>query len=222
MLIVFPHADDEAVTCAGTIRRLADVGAVTTLALLTAGERGNPEGVPDPALKGIRTREARLASRRLKVGRLLQQDFGDGRLAERRDEVVRWLAATMNADPYDLLITYDAAGLDGHPDHIACSRIVTDVRAARANRPALWYVALPRWLLAALRRVGQMRTDRDLDASRAWPTHRIFTGGVSPIKMAALREYRSQRKAIGKGAGRVVPAWLALGLQPFEYFSRVP
>jgi LmbE family N-acetylglucosaminyl deacetylase len=220
VLLVFPHADDEAVTCGGTIRRLADYGAAISLILLTAGERGNPKGVPDPALKEIRAHEARTASVILGISHVIHQDFGDGELHALQHEVNSVLSSKIREVHPDLIITYDAAGLDGHPDHVACSRVVTDVY--RAQRPGtLWHTALPPGLLHLLQRIGQMPRDARLDELRSAPTHRIGVAPVIGTKIRAVRAYRSQRQAIGKGLGRLVPPWLGVAMQPFEYFSQL-
>src|SRR5262245_39086441 len=43
VLVIFPHADDEAVSCAGFLHRLSRTGSDITWLLLTKGERGIPQ-----------------------------------------------------------------------------------------------------------------------------------------------------------------------------------
>ena len=86
-------------------------------------------------------------------------------------------------------------------------------------RAALELVALPAMLRRTLQLAGQMTRDPRLDASRATPTHRLFLGTAVVAKARAVRAYRSQRGAIGKRFGRLVPPWIAVGLLPFEYFA---
>src|ERR1019366_9278078 len=57
VVAVFPHADDETVTCGGTLQRFAASGALVTLVLLTGGERGNPAGVMQAELADRRRAE---------------------------------------------------------------------------------------------------------------------------------------------------------------------
>ncbi len=219
VLAVFPHADDETVTCGGTLRRFADTGATVTLLLLTAGERGNPRGVVDPALKAVRHREAEHAARVLGISRVIQEDFGDGQLRQETERVAAYLWRRIEEINPDLVLTYDLAGLDGHDDHVACSEIVTSLRQQRFPNTPIWYVALPAWLLRLVIMVGQVRTDARLDRRRATPTHRVFIGAAVVPKIRAWRAYRSQRGAIGKGLGKLLPAWLPVTLLQFEYFA---
>ena len=128
VLVVFPHADDETVNCGGAIRRFSSAGATVTLLLLTGGERGNPEGTPDASLKAIRRREAEEVAGILGVSRLIQEDFGDGQLRDRREQVTAYLSREIARINPDLILTHDLAGLDGHEDHVACSEILTELK----------------------------------------------------------------------------------------------
>jgi LmbE family N-acetylglucosaminyl deacetylase len=189
--------------------------------LLTGGERGTPSGVVDPQLKAIRRSEAQRAARILGVARVIQEDFGDGRLREEAEEVRPSLSRTIRQIDPDLILTHDRAGLYGHPDHIACSEMVTELRNTLLPGVPLWYVALPTLLLRTLQLAGQMARDPPLDASRATPSHRLFLGTAVVSKARALRAYQSQRGAIGKRLGRLVPPWIAVSVLPFEYFAEV-
>ena len=222
MLAVFPHADDETITCGGTLRRFADAGAAVTLVILTGGERGSPTGALDPALKTVRRREAEQAARSLRIARVIQEDFGDGRLAGQAERVVPFLATTITQVDPDLLLTHDLSGVYGHPDHVACAEMLTELRRTRFARLPLWYVALPRWGVLVLHLVGQIRRDPAVDARRAPPTHRLFIGPALRAKIRAWSAHRSQQAAIPKGFTRLVPSWLAAAVWPFEYFAEVP
>ena len=220
ILVVFPHPDDETVTCGGLIRRFANAGATVTLLLLTGGERGTPTGTPDNALRTTRRGEADRAAHILGITRVIHQDFGDGQLREQRQPVMRALARTIAEIRPDLILTYDLAGLDGHQDHVACSAMLTELKTPALNLP-IWYVALPGWVLGALRLIGQMARDPAVDASRALPTHRLFIGTAVLSKTRAWQAHRSQRGAIRKGVSRLAPTWLAVSGWPFEYFAEV-
>src|SRR5438270_6669497 len=87
VLVIFPHADDEAVTCGGTLHHFAAGGSAVTLVLLTKGERGTSNPTLDVSLKDIRTREAQAVTAILGVSRLIQEDFGDGALHEKKQEL---------------------------------------------------------------------------------------------------------------------------------------
>src|SRR5665213_1515224 len=86
VVAVFPHADDETVTCGGTLHRFAAWGALVTLVLLTGGERG--------------------------ITDVVHASFGDAELSHHVDELTAYLTAVIEHLRPDLLITYDLAGLD--------------------------------------------------------------------------------------------------------------
>jgi len=219
VLVVFPHPDDETVSCGGTIRRFADAGAKITLVLLTGGERGTRSGTLDPELMAVRRREAEAAARILGIADVIQEDFPDGQLVEHTPLTMTALASVIGRVEPDLIVTYDPAGLDGHPDHMACSQIVTAVARTHVPRVTLWYAALPAWITRAFFVLGQMRHDPDVEARRCAPTHRMPVRAAVPAKIRAWNVYASQRGNIRKGFGRLVPAWLAIRAWPFEYFA---
>lgn len=203
VLVAFPHADDEAVSCAGTLHRLSVAGAAVTLLLLTKGERGTPDGTLDPGLKHVRAEEARRVATILGIVEVVQADFGDGEVRERSQDVTALLGATIERVRPDLVITYDQAGLYGHDDHIACSELLTDLLRTTFTDTALWYVASPRRLQA------WVKLDDALQPRRARPTHKVFVGPDLVAKTRALLAYRSQREL----------SWFLLSLLPFEHFA---
>jgi len=221
VLAVFPHADDETVNCGGVLHVFCAGGARVTVLLLTGGERGNPAGEADTSLKAIRRREAERVAGILGVSRMIQQDFGDGMLSHRREEVKAYLARTIRLIGPDLMLTYDLAGLDGHPDHIACAEMLIELRRTQFPTTALWCAALPRRVVRLLELARQLPTQASVDQRRASPTLRIFIGTRVISKLRAWYAYRSQRGFIAKGFGRLVPAWFAVSTLQFEYFAEV-
>jgi len=219
VLVIFPHPDDETVDCGGTVNRMARAGAHMTVLLLTLGERGNLTGLVDPELKVARRAEAVRATDILGVSRLIQEDLGDGRIDERREEAGRQMATAIDAVRPDLIVTYDRAGLDGHANHVACAEVLTELRRSRFPDIALWYAGQPRRLVRLLQAVGQLARDEAVDRRRAAPTIRIVVGaGVVP-KIRAWYAHRSQRRRFAKALGRLVPMWLAFSVQQSEYFA---
>lgn len=221
VVAVFPHADDETVTCGGTLHRFAASGALVTLVLLTGGERGNPAGVMQAELADRRRAEAGRAARALGITDVVHASFGDAELSHHVDELTAYLTAVIEHLRPDLLITYDLAGLDGHSDHVACANAVTAVRRTSFPDVALWYVTLPRRVLRLLRAVGQLVTSDAVETHRASPTLRLFIGPSVAAKLRALRAYKSQRGAIGKGLGRFLPTALILSVWQHECFAEV-
>ena len=191
VVAVFPHADDETVTCGGTLHRFAASGALVTLVVLTGGERGNPAGIMQPALADRRRAEAERAASVLGVAEVVHARFGDGELAQHVDELTAYIGVLIEHLRPDLLITYDLAGFDGHSDHVACANAVTGARRTSFPDVALWYVTLPRRVLSLLRAVGQLVTSDAVETHRAPPTLRLFIGPGVAAKLHALRAYES-------------------------------
>ena len=191
VVAVFPHADDETVTCGGTLHRLAASGALVTLVLLTGGERGNPAGVMQPELADRRRAEAGRAARLLGISNVVYAIFADGEVSRHVDELTAYLGAFIEQLRPDLLITYDLAGLDGHSDHVACAIAVTAVRRTSFPDVTLWYVTLPRRVLGLLCAVGQLVTSDAVETHRALPNLRLFIGPSVPAKLRAFRAYKS-------------------------------
>src|SRR5439155_1346906 len=81
------------------------------------------------------------------------------------------------------------------------------------------FPALPTRLLSLLVLVGQVADASRTAQRRATPTHRLFVGSAIVPKIRAWSAYRSQRGSIGKGLGRIIPAWLPVSLLRFEYFA---
>ncbi len=223
VLVIFPHADDEAITCGGVLHRFSAGGSAVTLVLLTKGERG-PRATHDGNLKDIRTREARAVTAILGISRLIQEDFGDGELHNKKQELATFVALTIEQEKPDLLITYDLAGLYGHADHIACSEIITELKKTRFQEIPLWYVTFPKSVLARVKAPEYVVTDLLFQEKQASPTHKIFIGISLFPKIKSWYTYRSQRSSLTKGISKFVPLWFLwffLTMVLFEYFAEV-
>lgn len=218
VLAVFPHPDDETVACGGTLRRLAQLHRDVTLLVLTSGELGAGAGVPKGELAARRRAETRDAAAHLGVSRLLHWELPDGGLADSRAELRDRLQSLLAELRPGLVLTYGPDGLYGHPDHVVCSQLVTETCARARPEPRLWYVAIPRRLRRALVRLGSLP---ELDGAAPAPTLCVFVWPSLVSRIRAWRAHRSQRRAIGAGAARLLPGWLLPALQPWECFHEV-
>ncbi len=222
VLAVFPHPDDETVACGGTLRRLSALQRDVTLLVLTRGERGPSRDRTATALGILRAAEMEAAAQHLGVRRLVQWRFPDGALTENAALMHAQLETLVEELRPDLMLTYGPDGLYGHPDHVACSAVVTSVRRRTHPSPSLWYVALP---YALRRTLVQLRTlPRGSASSRLAPapSSAVFVFPVLASKIRAWRAHQSQSRALGAGPGRLVPGWVIPLLQPFEFFHEVP
>ncbi|HJT58943.1 MAG TPA: PIG-L family deacetylase [Ktedonobacteraceae bacterium] len=221
VLVVFPHADDEAVTCGGSLHRFSARGSTVTLVLLTKGEKGTPNATGNVGLKDIRTKEAQTVTAMLGISKLIQEDFGDGTLHDKKLELKTFIAALIEQEQPDLLITYDLAGLYGHMDHVTCSEIITELKQARFQAIPLWYVTFPKRVLARVKIPEHMVTTSHIQEKRAIPTLKIFIGVSVVPKIKAWYAYKSQRAALKEGTTKLLPIWFFLSMMLFEYFAEV-
>lgn len=166
LMAVHAHPDDEAITTGGSLAAAAERGARTAVVTCTGGERGEVVGAgmdPDevrPRLAEVRRTELERALDRLGAGppRLLgyadsgmmgTADNDDPRSFWRADvdEAVGRLVAEVRAFEPDVLVTYDAYGGYGHPDHIQAHRVALLAAEAAACAP-LYPEAGPPWRVA--------------------------------------------------------------------------
>ena len=221
ILAIFPHADDEAVSCGGFLHHVARNGCTVTLALLTRGERGTPEGEASPDLKNTRANEATAVSTILGISRLIQGNFRDGALHDKRHELTTFIDTLIQEEKPDLLISYDLSGFYGHLDHITCAEVITELQKNRFREVPLWYVTFPKRVLTRTRQPEHIATDPHIQQKRALPTHKIFIGVSVFPKIRAWYTYKSQRASLTKGIGQILPIWFFLSMMLFEYFTEV-
>src|SRR5579859_6666576 len=133
------HPDDESITTGGVLAQAADAGHRVVLVVATRGELGTagPSVLPaGPELAAQRTRETQHAARILGVSRVEFLGYHDSGMAGTPtndapgsfwsadpDEAARRLAAILEEEHADVLVTYDERGIYDHPDHIQVHRV---------------------------------------------------------------------------------------------------
>jgi N-acetyl-1-D-myo-inositol-2-amino-2-deoxy-alpha-D-glucopyranoside deacetylase len=224
ILVVVAHPDDEAFGMGGTMARLVEDGHAVTVVCATRGEVGE---ISDPALATpetlgqVREQELRDAMRELGVDDVRFLDYRDSGMAgtpENEDtrafvqaepmEVAMDLTAIMQEVNPDTVVTWDASGGYGHPDHIRVHETVTDAFSSyqmRSGRPVrLYYMALPANLFdemdAELRAQGIELFDEESRESltrmpRPPVTTVIDVGDYLEPKRRATAAHRSQMPA---------------------------
>jgi N-acetyl-1-D-myo-inositol-2-amino-2-deoxy-alpha-D-glucopyranoside deacetylase len=168
LLCVHAHPDDETIATGGVLLRAAADGHRTAVVTCTGGELGEIAGEGmDPA--AVRPRLGEL--RRAELGAALAiLGAGPPRLLGYRDSGMAgtpgnddprsfWRAAfddavgrvveEIRAFRPDVVVTYDAFGLYGHPDHVQAHR-VTLAAAEASAMPGLYPQAGPPWRVRKL------------------------------------------------------------------------
>ncbi|MFN2569520.1 MAG: PIG-L family deacetylase [Candidatus Dormibacteria bacterium] len=141
LLAVHAHADDETITMGGLLATCADRGVRTAVICCTDGKRASivdpdmPEEATRPRLAEIRREELRRACAILGVSEVHFLEYGDSGMAG--EETNQADDAFWSADLHEatgrivshirsfrphVVVTYDANGAYGHPDHIQAHR----------------------------------------------------------------------------------------------------
>jgi LmbE family N-acetylglucosaminyl deacetylase len=139
LLVVTAHPDDETLNAGGTIARCSASGMRTVVVSMTRGESGGTADsslVSGRSLGAVRLRELRVASMVLGASKCLTLGFADSGLpgspaskasdalvAADHTSAVERLVRTIREERPAVIITHDALGGYGHPDHQATHRI---------------------------------------------------------------------------------------------------
>jgi LmbE family N-acetylglucosaminyl deacetylase len=182
LLVIAPHADDEAIGCGGSLRQAASAGAEVHVAVLTDGRggsralralaRGTPErDAAEAALVASREEEARAAAAILGVREPHFLRARDGEL-DPRDARLRadFAALLRRLRPDALLLPFPS---DAHPDHRHASGCVLAACADAGSAASMACVGYEVWTPLAANAV-------------------VDVGAAIEAKRAAIACYRSQ------------------------------
>lgn len=149
LLCVHPHPDDESIACGGVLARTADTGHRPVVVTCTAGEEG--ENLAGIDLGGVplvdhRRRELAAALDVLGVGTRHQLAYRDSGMAGtpsnehpeafcRADvhEAAGRLAGILRLERPDVVVSDDAKGTYGHPDHVRAHEVTVAACAMAAD-----------------------------------------------------------------------------------------
>ncbi len=216
ILVVYPHPDDEILTAGGVMAGNRN----TTLLILTKGERGTFDAHRDTRLKSLRTNEEKVSSKILSVKKLIQKDYGDGELIDRKKEIAEEIITVIDNEKPDLIITYDLSGFYGHPDHMIVSETVTGLVKNKYKKIELWYTTVPKRIYQLLKVPEHMAEDRNFKKKRTLPTLKIFVGLHVINKILANRSHKSQYKPFQEGLPFPIPVVFFQSMTLFEYFYK--
>ncbi len=186
---VLAHPDDESFGCAGALALAHAAGATTRLLVVTRGEAGTPDGLPDPGFGDTREAELICAARAIGLDEVsLLDGYADGAVADEPfetlvDDIAAWLADRRPA----AVITFGPHGVTGHPDHIvvgSATRWAVERLSESGIAPNAVYVISPIFDPGGNR--------YDLSAEEQAASHRIEITGLADRKLAALECHASQ------------------------------
>lgn len=219
LLLVHAHPDDESIGTGATMAKYAAEGARVTLVTCTLGELG--EIIP-PDLRHLfpdelgrhRIGELDRACAALGVddhrflgGEGRYRDSGMMGLPDNDDPRCFWranveeaavtLAKVIDEVEADVIVTYDADGFYGHPDHIQAHRVTRRAHELSGGAAKLYATAMPRSVLA---RAVELPEDSwfvtNSDLSAAVPdeqvTAEVDATGYLDAKRSAMRAHETQ------------------------------
>ena len=219
LLLVHAHPDDESIATGATMAKYAAEGARVTLVTCTLGELG--EIIP-PDLSHLlpdelgqhRIVELDRACQALGVtdhrflgGAGRYRDSGMMGLPGNDDPRCFWqadaeaaaaeLASIIEEVAADVIVSYDAHGCYGHPDHIQAHRVTSRARQLAGATARQYAIAVPRSALAA---AVELPPDswfiRSADLSASVPDDEVTTevdgSAYLNAKRAALRAHETQ------------------------------
>lgn len=186
---VLAHPDDESFGCAGALALAHEAGATTRLLVVTRGEAGTPDGMPDPSFGDTREAELICAARAIGLDEVsLLDGYPDGGVADQPFEtLVTEIAAWLADRRPSAVITFGPHGVTGHPDHIvvgSATRWAVERLAESGIAPNAVYVISPIFDPS-----GGLY---DLSAEEQAATHRIEITSLADRKLAAFECHASQ------------------------------
>jgi len=138
LMCVLAHPDDESLGTGGILAKYAAEGIETFLVTATRGELGWTGAEKDypgqQALGKIREAELRAAAEVLGLQQVVFLDYIDGSLdrAKAQEAIAKIVSHIRRVRPH-VVVTFDANGAYGHPDHIAICQFTTAAIAAAAD-----------------------------------------------------------------------------------------
>jgi LmbE family N-acetylglucosaminyl deacetylase len=194
VLSIHAHPDDQEFTVAGTLAKWARAGSEIVTTCITSGAAGSnaetPADMTRERLAAIREDEQRAACRLLGVGEVVFLGYEDGVLQatlDLRRDLTRLIRrhrpdAVVCGDP---TVRYYANRYINHPDHRAAADAALDAVFPSAGTRFIFPDLLDEGLEP--HEVGSVFIH-----STRRPNTFIDIGEVLPVKVAALREHRSQ------------------------------
>lgn len=246
LLALYAHPDDESFGAAGTIATVTGGGGRVTLVCATRGEAGE---ISDPSLATtetigeVRERELRTAMAMLNVADVRLLGYRDSGMAgtAANDDPLSFLRASaagvtkqylkimLDIRP-DVVLTFGADGVYGHPDHIKAHQTATAAferyLKQTENAPALYYNAVPKSRIheMAKRPSGPFRTMSPEELDRCGTPDELITTVIDVShqferKLATIRAHRTQVAPDGPWGD--LPAETVRSLMQFERFRLI-
>ena len=196
ILAVFAHPDDETSGAGGTFIRYAREGVQVFVVVATRGELGTLGAgglvVAREELPAVREAELRSVLRLLGAEPPIFLGYRDQEVSQADfRELVDRVKSLMEELKPDRVITFGPTGISGHEDHKAMHRATLEAfhqyRKSTEVETRLLYPAIPLDLARQF--------DLEIEGPEVEPNVAIDVAEHMPLKLRALRTYRSQEDA---------------------------
>jgi LmbE family N-acetylglucosaminyl deacetylase len=213
ILAIDPHPDDETMLSGGFIAKYSRDKEVEIKHIsITKGEKGDEIfKVTEAELAEIRANEYKMALHALGCEKFEMWDFHDGKVEDEKDLIFKKLNQELKTFQPDIILTYERAGLYGHPDHVALTQIVHQLVKEKYPNIKVLYKTLTKRVLKTIKLPFHMANGKEIVQSA--PTIRLPILKYIPMKYRACRYYKSQNLGQGK------PLWLIMILLTNEYYT---
>lgn len=199
LLAFIPHPDDESYSFGGALALAADAGWECLVVCASSGEKGKRHdggALTRRAVAAARERELRASCRALgcQAPRFLR--LPDGGLRSSADGPSQ-VAASLEQESPDLILTLGPDGAYGHPDHLAVHRWVLEAWTAGGKPCPLVFPVFPRRLFLPQYQkcIGMMGDPPNPPAEAiggdVWQ-YELDVQGVRERKLASISAHRSQ------------------------------
>jgi LmbE family N-acetylglucosaminyl deacetylase len=217
ILFIHPHPDDETMGSGGLIKKLSrNPGFNVHVVSLTKGEKGKElVNVSDEELAQIRTNEFIKAVSILGVQKFELWNYPDGGISEEKNNVKEKLMEYIKANSIDTIVTYERTGIYGHKDHVTLSKIVYEISRENRFLRVLYSTIAPR--VEKLYNFPKHIVGLELTKSTLCERPEIRINKLPNI----YSQYRAAKSHKSQKLNHIMPLWLALLLQPYEYYTTV-
>jgi LmbE family N-acetylglucosaminyl deacetylase len=175
-MAVHAHPDDEATSTGGVLAKASAEGIRTVLVTCTDGSCGDGPGGVKPGepghnpteIVGLREVELRKSCEILGISDLELLGYADSGMegwpqndapgsfwATPVDEAAKKLAALIDEYQPQVIVTYDANGFYGHPDHIQAHRITMAAVEQTGSDAKVYWTTVPKSMFAEFRKMAQ-------------------------------------------------------------------
>ena len=177
-MAVHAHPDDESISTGGILARYSSEGITTVLVTCTDGACGDGPGGTKPGEPGhdpsevveIRTAELEKSCAALGITHVESLGYPDSGMmgwaqndapgsfwSTPVDEASERLAGLIEKYRPQVVVTYDANGFYGHPDHIQAHRITMSAAESTGIPDKLYFTAIPKsWFAELGRRLEEL------------------------------------------------------------------